>query len=106
MRRFAVASGQEQGFTGDCDSLALLVSEVATNALLHGRGDVLLSVVLADGRLRVEVTDASNSMPVRRQADSNAQGGRGLALLEQLSDSWGVSTPSAQGKIVWFELVG
>jgi anti-sigma regulatory factor (Ser/Thr protein kinase) len=104
LRRFAVAASREQGFTGDSDTLALLVSEVATNALLHGRGEVRLSVVQRAGRLRVEVSDASNRLPVRREADLEAQGGRGVALLEQLSENWGVRPLPLRGKIVWFEL--
>ena len=104
LRRFAVACSRDQGFTGDADALALLVSEVATNALLHGRGDVRLSVLRDDGRLRVEVADGSNRLPERREAGDDAQGGRGLALLEELSDRWGVQVLPEQGKVVWFEL--
>jgi anti-sigma regulatory factor (Ser/Thr protein kinase) len=105
LRRFAVAAGRTQGYSGDCDALALLVSEVATNALLHGRGEVRLHVSGNDRRLRVEVADASNAVPVRRAAASLAEGGRGLALLDQLADSWGVDLSPPQGKVVWFEVV-
>ena len=104
LRRFAVASSRGQGFTGDYDALALLVSEVATNALLHGRGEVRLTVAQTAERLRVEVADASDLMPVRRNASYLAEGGRGLALLDQLSDRWGVDALPARGKVVWFEL--
>ena len=104
LRRFAVASSRDQGFTGDCDALALLVSEVATNALLHGRGEVRLSVAQRAGRLRVEVADGSDRLPQRREASLDAQGGRGLALLEELSDTWGVQALPLRGKVVWFEL--
>jgi anti-sigma regulatory factor (Ser/Thr protein kinase) len=104
LRRFAVASSRDQGFTGDGDALALLVSEVATNALLHGRGEVRLSVLWRAGRLRVEVADGSDRQPQRREAGLDAQGGRGLALLEELSDSWGVQALPERGKVVWFEL--
>ena len=104
LRRFAVATSRDQGFTGDYDALALLVSEVATNALLHGRGEVQLSVAQRARRLRVEVTDASDQRPVRRDASYLAEGGRGLALLDQLSASWGVDSLPVRGKVVWFEL--
>jgi anti-sigma regulatory factor (Ser/Thr protein kinase) len=104
LRRFAVAASRDQGFTGDYDALALLVSEVATNALLHGRGDVQLSVLQRASRLRVEVADASDRMPERRTAVPLAEGGRGLALLDELSAGWGVETLPVRGKVVWFEL--
>jgi hypothetical protein len=52
------------------------------------------------------VADASNNMPVRREAGLDELGGRGLALLDELSDSWGVTTPTPHGKVVWFELAG
>ena len=104
LRRFAVSASREQGFTGDADALALLVSEVATNALLHGRGEVQLSVSRNDGRLRVEVADGSDLLPVRREATALAEGGRGIALLEAMADEWGVSALRPRGKVVWFEL--
>lgn len=104
LRRFAVAACVEHGFGDTCDTLELLVSEVATNALLHGRGDVCVSVLPGTGLVRVEVADDSDAVPVARHAGTDAESGRGLALLEQLSDRWGVDTGRGQGKVVWFEL--
>jgi anti-sigma regulatory factor (Ser/Thr protein kinase) len=104
LRRFALSASRDQGFTGDVDVLALLVSEVATNALLHGRGEVRLSVMRRAGCLRVEVADGSDHMPVRRQATPMAEGGRGIALLDALSEAWGAQASPPQGKVVWFEL--
>lgn len=104
LRRFALGVSRDQGFTGDVDVLALLVSEVATNALLHGRGEVRLSVMRRAGCLRVEVADGSDRMPVRREATPMAEGGRGIALLDALSAAWGAQASPPQGKVVWFEL--
>jgi anti-sigma regulatory factor (Ser/Thr protein kinase) len=105
LRRFALAAGRSEGFTGDTDTLALLVSVVATNALLHGRGQVSLRVTARAPRLRVEVTDASDVVPVRRPATELGEGGRGLMLLDLLSDRWGVERVPPRGKVVWFELL-
>ncbi len=58
IRRFAVARCTESGFGGECDTMALLVSEVATNVLVHRAGDVRAAVSEGDGALSVEVTDA------------------------------------------------
>ncbi len=103
VRRFAVRACRASGFGELCDSVALLVSEVATNALVHGTGDVQVRVTTRGGLLRIEVTDDSPRMPVPRAAGLLEEGGRGLALVESLADDWGVQR-QGNGKIVWFEL--
>ena len=103
VRRFAVAACRESGLVGLCDTVALLVSEVATNALVHGNGDVQVRVVSQPALLRVEVSDESPRLPVPRAAGPLEEGGRGLALVETLASSWGVR-PEGSGKVVWFEL--
>lgn len=104
VRRFAVAA------CGDCapdvqDTVALLVSEVATNALVHGSGNVQVRVSRTGHTLRVEVSDGSSQAPRPRSADADAEGGRGLALVDALSDSWGTDF-TASGKTVWFQIAG
>ena len=85
------------------DTVELLVSEVATNALVHGAGDVRVRVVVLPGRVRVEVDDDSPHAPAPRSAGPTAEGGRGLALVTALSAQWGVlSRPGS--KTVWFEV--
>jgi len=103
VRRFAVAACRESGLVGLCDTVALLVSEVATNALVHGNGDVQVRVVAEQSVLRVEVSDESPRLPVPRAAGLLEEGGRGLALVETLASDWGVR-PEGLGKVVWFEL--
>lgn len=105
VRRYAVDACHAHGWNGDCDTVALLVSEVATNALLHGSGDVRVTVDGDSTRLRVDVADASPRMPVQRNPPDDAEGGRGLALVSVLADDWGVD-PLDPGKSVWFELNG
>lgn len=103
VRRFAVSACRDSGFEGSCDVVALLVSEVATNALVHGDGDVQVRVTTRADALRVEVTDGSPQMPVPRTAELLEEGGRGLALVESLASDWGVE-PAELGKVVWFEV--
>ncbi len=103
VRRFAVAACRNSGMCVLCDTVALLVSEVATNALLHGSGDVQVRVTADDGVLRVEVSDGSPALPHVRAAGPLEEGGRGLALVESLASAWGVQ-PTDDGKVVWFEL--
>ena len=87
----------------------LLVSELVTNAVLHGRGDVSLTLAVADGMLEVGVTDPGPRLPPRQRPDEaagppwTAEGGRGLRLVDRLSVEWGVVT-LARGKQVWFRL--
>lgn len=82
----------------------LLVSEAVTNAVLHAGTEVRVRVG-RDGRsVRVEVADTSPAVPLRRHASADAATGRGMLLIEELSDSWGLQR-SADGKVVWFELV-
>lgn len=103
IRHFAADACRDAGAGAACDTVALLVSEIATNALVHGSGEVRVSVWASPGVVRVEVDDDGAGLPVRRQADPDAEGGRGLALVEALSTGWGVQ-PGETGKTVWFEL--
>lgn len=103
VRRYAVAACQRIGLSRLCDTVALLVSEVATNALVHGSGDVQVRVTAVGSGLRVEVSDGSPAMPTPRNPDLLAEGGRGLALVASLASDWGVHRAGG-GKVVWFEV--
>jgi PAS domain S-box-containing protein len=85
------------------DVAALLVSEIVTNALLHAGTPINVAARLEDRRLRVEVRDGSVHLPVPRRYASTAGTGRGLLMVEQLVDDWGVLR-HADGKTVWFVL--
>ncbi|MCU1691286.1 MAG: rsbU 8 [Frankiales bacterium] len=102
VRRYAVSACAEASEEVR-DTVALLVSEVATNALVHGTGDVEVGVSVRAGVLRVEVCDDGAALPQRRTAGPDAEGGRGLALVEALASAWGVE-PRGSGKVVWFEV--
>ncbi|AWW38273.1 ATP-binding protein [Streptomyces cadmiisoli] len=85
------------------DDVLLCVSELATNALLHGvpPGRQFLVFLRYDGVvLRVEVHDSGPGSP--RVADEADEGGRGLLLVAALSDKWGVREREL-GKVVWCE---
>ena len=85
------------------DNAALLVSEVATNALLHDSGPAQLRLCASDAELRIEVHDTSPELPRRRSFSATATTGRGLMLLEELAAAWGAE-PTPAGKQVWFTL--
>ena len=103
VRRYAIGVCRDGGLQELADTAALLVSEVATNALVHGSGDVQVRATASAGRLRVEVTDGDPGLPKPRQAGALDEGGRGLALLDALATAWGTA-PGPDGKTVWFEL--
>jgi anti-sigma regulatory factor (Ser/Thr protein kinase) len=82
---------------------ALLTSEVVTNAVMHAGGTIVVRVACRPPRLRVEVADSSEQIPVPGSPLSSATSGRGLQLVEALASDWG-TTREGQGKTVWFEL--
>lgn len=81
----------------------LVTSEIVTNALVHAGTEVELRVLSTADAVRVEVQDGGEHVPVRRKYAETAGTGRGLQLVEELSDRWGVAHGSA-GKAVWFEI--
>jgi anti-sigma regulatory factor (Ser/Thr protein kinase) len=89
----------------DQDAALLLTSELVTNAVRHEAGQaVMLVITCARGRLRVDVHDTSGSLPAVADVPADAESGRGLLLVETLSDAWGFYRTPA-GKAVYFTLV-
>jgi anti-sigma regulatory factor (Ser/Thr protein kinase) len=82
---------------------ALLVSELATNVVLHAQTHFSLCADVTPSGLRVEVADGTRDPPVVRSPGLEEQGGRGLILVSKLADNWGTE-PIPDGKLVWFEL--
>jgi len=88
--------------------VALVTSELVTNAVMHAAGPIEIALDTNGDHTRVEVWDRSperTAQPVRRDAISGEVGGWGLAMIARLSDSWGTSrTP--ESKCVWSEING
>ncbi|MBO1337838.1 ATP-binding protein [Streptomyces sp. VRA16 Mangrove soil] len=106
-RRFAREALADWGLAGHerSDDVALCVSELATNALLHGappgRGyQLYVSYAIGDGELRVEVHDSGPGTPVP-VGGGDGTGGRGLLLVAACADAWGVRERGGPGKAVW-----
>jgi PAS domain S-box-containing protein len=85
------------------DDTVLLVSEIVTNALIHAGSPIGVRGEVGPHGVRVEVSDASPHHPTPRDYASTAGTGRGLALVVDLVDDWGVTVADV-GKTVWFEL--
>jgi len=80
----------------------LMTSELATNCVMHAHSDFELAIDSHD-QIRIEVSDAGRGRPTMLQPDVRALTGRGLRIVDAMSDAWGViaNTP---GKTVWFTL--
>ncbi|GAA1700382.1 ATP-binding protein [Fodinicola feengrottensis] len=87
------------------EAAALLVSELVTNAIVHGDGPIQLSVdrTAHHAVLRVEVADHGSGLPTAQAVAADALSGRGLAIVAAVADRWGIQ-PTSTGKRVWFEL--
>ena len=82
----------------------LLASELVTNAVRHASGEVALSILREQNRIRVAVFDGSDTLPVKVDPDATHNGGWGLHIVEQLASRWGLETYDG-GKAVWCEVV-
>ncbi len=86
---------------GVVDTAVLLASELITNAVLHGRSEVELTVEITRAGVKVSAADMNSRMPVMQSADELALDGRGITIVNLLASSWGV-TATGTGKVVWF----
>ncbi|HEX2177718.1 MAG TPA: SpoIIE family protein phosphatase [Nocardioidaceae bacterium] len=85
------------------DDCELILSELVTNATLHGRPPVTVGVQISADRARLEVADTSAGTPVRPVHGPEAMTGRGLMLVDALSERWGLDR-RPRGKLVWAEV--
>lgn len=104
-RRFVASSLVGESAT-TIHTVELVVTELVTNALLHGEPPVYVRLVHLGTAVRVEVEDASLELPVQAQevAEAAAMTGRGLAVVAGLSSRWGIDAGRGKGKVVWSEL--
>ncbi|GGR34841.1 ATP-binding protein [Streptomyces aurantiogriseus] len=92
MRRITTTHLQIWDLAELIDTVALAVSELVTNAVRHGQGKpVGLRVTNSAHELRIEVTDGSQERARLRYSAQNDESGRGLLLVDALTDRWGVS---------------
>ncbi|MGH8891578.1 MAG: ATP-binding protein [Acidothermaceae bacterium] len=82
---------------------SLLVSELVTNAIIHGRTGVKLHAGVRRGVFRAEISDGNPALPAPRRPSQLATTGRGLLLIDEISSRWGVKN-TRSGKTIWFEI--
>ena len=102
-RRFVSRVLEEWRLTERCDEVLLLVSELVTNAVVHARSDLEVVMHHAPALLRVEVHDRDPRRVAPLEWTEDQEQGRGVALVEALSDVWGTDDEQI-GKVIWFEM--
>jgi anti-sigma regulatory factor (Ser/Thr protein kinase) len=103
-RRFIMARAADWSFPEPArEQLVLIGSELVTNAVLHARTELVLTLELRRDRVRISVRDHSRAPATLRHYRADALTGRGLGVVAALSDTWGISAAS-DGKVVWAEL--
>lgn len=102
-RHFTQDALRGLGVPDAAEPATLLVSELATNAVVHAGTRLRLTVLCSSGVIRIEVRD-DDPAPVRELSPDPLQpGGRGIMLVDLLAANWGVNS-NEKGKTVWFEL--
>jgi len=101
-RDFMRWSLADAGATDD-GAIDIVVSELVTNAIVHGAAPIALHVWPRPGHIRVGVSDGSTVPPARRAAGTTDRTGRGLTIIERLAMQWG-SDPLGRGKLTWADI--
>lgn len=99
-RRAVAECAARLGLDEVVDDLLLVVSELVTNAVRHGAPPVRLELLADADVVRVAVGDGNPGLPRPRLVDDDAEGGRGMVLVEMLAREHGVRA-QPPGKTVW-----
>jgi hypothetical protein len=105
-RRFLTRVCHDWGLNHHLDSGALVITELVTNALIHTTSDIEVLLAGDQDRLRIAVRDSDPTPPRTPSVDSDSLTGRGLLLVEALSESSGAMPTNDGGKLVWGVLGG
>jgi CheY-like chemotaxis protein/serine phosphatase RsbU (regulator of sigma subunit)/anti-sigma regulatory factor (Ser/Thr protein kinase) len=97
-RGFVTGALEDWGFGAEAASFELMVSELVSNALVHGSGAISVEVSRDDGNVRLEVTDDGGS--TSPHIEDKAMGGWGLQFVDELADRWG-SEKRGERTLVW-----
>jgi len=100
-RRFVAAALEH--YDVDIDVIALLVSELVSNVVLHAHTPFEVTLRVRDEHIRVSVADESPLIPAMKQYAADSVTGRGLTMIDSAAARWGIDE-TAGGKAVWFEM--
>lgn len=101
-RQFVGEWFEDRGI-GDAYTAQLIVSELVTNAILHGEPPIVVRVVRdeSDGLPVVLVEDCGDGVPCVQPESDTAISGRGLLLVAALAEEWGTDPLAKGGKVTW-----
>jgi anti-sigma regulatory factor (Ser/Thr protein kinase) len=92
LRRLGAAKLRNWGLDALAEDARLVISELVTNAMRYGTGSgIVCRLVIARERLLIEVTDGSAELPQVREVAPSEESGRGMFIVDQLADDWGIS---------------
>jgi two-component sensor histidine kinase len=104
-RRMVAAVLEADRFSGDRDTVLLLVSELVTNAVRHAATPFDVTVLVEGPAVTVAVVDHDRShLPRVQNPTPEATSGRGLRIVQALSSSWGTESLDGDLKRVWFRV--
>jgi anti-sigma regulatory factor (Ser/Thr protein kinase) len=104
-RQFVADHLRDHGLSVIVDDAQLVISELATNAVVHAGTAFRVTLMRADGHIQIMVADGMPMLKATSWASSaHGLGGRGLMIIEHLSNDWGVISNIDGGKSVWATL--
>jgi anti-sigma regulatory factor (Ser/Thr protein kinase) len=86
------------------DRAEMIVSELATNAVVHTGAPFTVELEIGETTLLIKVFDENTTLPHVIEPDPLGQGGRGLFLVSALSEDWGAEQLDDDTKVVWSEV--
>ena len=104
-RRFVQQHLIAQGRSDAVADACLLVSELATNAIIHARTAFAVTLSITGNAVRLEVSDRSPAPPVIADVTCDDDSGQGLRIVAGLAHDWGVTRDPAGGKSVWASIL-
>ena len=84
------------------EEVAVMANELLTNAIRHTTSIPILTVLVADDRIRVSVHDDDPNPPVVMPVDVQRPSGNGMRIVEAWAERWGTDRVPGNGKHVWF----
>ena len=102
-RHFVASTLESWNLHHYVENASIVVSELATNAVIHAHSDFTVSLSSDGGALRVSVRDSSRVLPVLRSPNPTTVSGRGLLLVTSIATRWGTELVD-DGKLIWAEI--
>jgi anti-sigma regulatory factor (Ser/Thr protein kinase) len=102
-RRFALGALADSP-AATLEAVELMVSELATNCIRHEHASFHIAILRTASEIRIEVTDPGTGTPTMRSPGPHEPSGRGLQIVDMLSQRWGVVPETPSGKTVWFTI--